>query len=108
MDQLPEKAPAQEAMAAPGCQELAVLLTEPGSPLQRDFATVGQDRSAQLGGAAKLRTSWLSGLKRDPAVLNTLVSAASTVPNTRFSVSAPGQQFHHLQSNQSKAAGSHV
>ena len=70
MDQLPEKVPAQEAMVAPGCQELAMLPTEPGPPLQRDFATVGQDRSAHLGGATQLRTSRLSGLKlRDPAAL---------------------------------------
>lgn len=41
MDQLLDKAPAQEAVAAPGCQELAVLLTEPGSSLQRDFANCG-------------------------------------------------------------------
>lgn len=45
MDQLLDKAPAQEAVAAPGCQELAVLLTEPGSSFQRDFATVGQNHS---------------------------------------------------------------
>lgn len=62
-DQLPEKAPAQEAMAAPGCRELAVLPIELGPPLQRDITTMGQNRSAQLGGATKLRTNWLSGLK---------------------------------------------
>lgn len=70
MDQLPEKAPAQEAMDAPGCQELAVLPTDPGPLLQRDFETMRQNYSAQLGGATKLRTNQLSELKlRDPAVV---------------------------------------
>ena len=54
----------------------------PGPPLQRDFATMGQNHSAQLGGATKLRTNWLSGLKlRDPAVLRHICQCCLYSPN---------------------------
>lgn len=71
MDRLPDKAPVQKAVAAPGCQELAVLLTEPGSSIQRDFATMEQKSlfpQHKWGEASKPRTNSETLLWSDPSL----------------------------------------